>query len=183
MTQKGITVYCASSSDIDEAYFVAARQLGRLIAGTGLTLIDGAGSEGLMGAINDACLDAGGRVNGVIPQFMIDRGWNHRGLTELTITPDMHSRKQIMADNARAAIALPGGCGTFEELLEIITWKQLGLFNGNVVILNTMGYYDPLIAMLDKASAEGFMRRGEKRLWYVAATPEEAIETALNDSY
>lgn len=179
MTENAITVYCASSADVDGAFFDAARELGSLIAGAGLTLVTGAGKTGLMGAVSDACVSAGGTAVGVIPQFMVDRGWHHPGLSRLIVTPDMHVRKQTMARMASAAVALPGGCGTLEELLEIITWRQLGLFGGNVVILNTLGYFDPLLEMLAKASAMNFMRPCGRRLWTVAGTPREALGAAM----
>ncbi len=108
---------------------------------------------------------AGGRTVGVIPQFMVDRGWHHRGLGELKITESMHIRKELMASLSSAAIALPGGIGTFEELLEIITWRQLGLYDGNIVIYNVDGYYDNLLAMLDTAVDLHFMKTDHKRLW------------------
>ena len=113
---------------------------------------------------------------GVIPRFMIDEGWCHPDLTQTIVTADMHERKERMAQEADAVIALPGGCGTFEELFEIITWKQLGLFLNPIVILNTDGYYDPLIEMLHKAIDENFMRREHERMWLVAQTPQEAID-------
>ena len=176
----GITVYCASSVTIDRAYFEAAEQLGMEIAHRGLALITGAGSMGLMGAVNDAAMAAGGETIGVIPQFMVDRDWHHKGLSKLEITDSMHTRKEMMAALGRAAIALPGGIGTFEELLEIITWRQLGLYEGNIVILNINGYYDNLLAMLDKAIEEKFMKPDHRRLWKVATTPAEAVDMALS---
>lgn len=179
MDQKGITVYCASSPDINEEYRTAARRLARSIVQTGLPIVNGAGKSGLMGEINNACLEAGGTAIGVIPQFMVDRGWHHTQLSRLIVTPDMHTRKQTMARLSKAAIALPGGCGTLEELLEIITWKQLGLYDGNIVILNLRGYYDNLIKMLDEANRQGFMRPSISPLWATAETPEEAIDIAL----
>ena len=175
----GITVYCASSVTVAKIYFEAAEMLGKEIARRGLTLITGAGSMGLMGAVNVAALEAGGTTIGVIPQFMVDRGWHHKGLSKLEITDGMHSRKELMAKLSRAAIALPGGIGTFEELLEIITWRQLGLYDGNIVILNVNGYYDKLIEMLETAIEQHFMKPDHKQLWKVALTPEEAVEMAL----
>lgn len=176
----GITVYCASSVTVAKIYFEAAETLGKEIARRGFTLITGAGSMGLMGAINDAVIEAGGKTLGVIPQFMVDRGWHHKGLTRLEVTVSMHRRKELMAELSRAAIALPGGIGTFEELLEIITWRQLGLYNGNIVILNINGYYNKLIEMLDTAIEQKFMKPDHRNLWKVAHTPEEAVEMALS---
>ena len=173
------TVYSASSGQVPAVYLEAARTLGRLIASGNHTLVNGAGRTGLMGACTDACLAAGGKAIGVIPQFMIDQGWQHRGMTELIITPDMHRRKELMAEKSDACIALAGGVGTLEELLEIITWKQLGLYLKPIIILNTNGYYDALMAQLQRAADECFMRPQHTAIWSVAATPEEAIQLAL----
>ena len=177
---KAITVYCASSVTIDEVYFDAASELGTEIAKRGVTLVTGAGSMGLMGAVNDAAMSAGGTTIGVIPQFMVDRGWHHKGLSKLEITDSMHSRKKIMADLSVGVIALPGGIGTFEELLEIITWRQLGLYDGNIVIYNVNGYYDNLLAMLDTAIDQKFMKPDHSHLWQVSDDAAEAVDMALN---
>lgn len=171
-----VCVYCASSTQIDKKYFRAAQELGTLIAQKGLRLITGAGNMGLMCAVEDAVLEAGGKATGIIPTFMIDEGWHHTGLTELIETQTMHERKQMMADMSDGVIALPGGCGTLEELLEIITWKQLGLYLNPIVILNIDGYYDHLLSQLKEAISENFMRDIHGDIWKVAATPEEAIE-------
>ena len=123
-----IAVYCASSTKIHPDYFIAARAVGEGLAHRGIGLINGAGHMGLMGASSDACLAAGGEVTGVIPSFMVEQSWHHTGLTHLIETRDMHERKQTIAQLSDGCIALPGGCGTLEELMEVITWKQLGLF-------------------------------------------------------
>lgn len=175
-----VCVYCASSTQIDDKYFQTAEQLGALIAQNGLRLITGAGNLGLMNTIEEAALAAGGKVTGVIPTFMVREGWHHTGLTELIETPSMHERKQTMANLSDGVIALPGGCGTMEELLEIITWKQLGLYLNPIVVLNVDGYYDSLLAQLSKAVEENFMRDIHADIWTVATTPEEAIEQLLN---
>ena len=175
-----VCVYCASSTQIDEKYFRAAEELGTLIAQKGLRLITGAGRMGLMNTVQEAALAAGGKATGVIPTFMIKEGWHHTGLTELIETASMHERKQTMANLADGAIALPGGCGTFEELLEIITWKQLGLYLGPVIILNIDGYYDHLLALLDRALEDRFMRDIHAGIWQVAKTPAEAVELLFN---
>ena len=171
-----VCVYCASSTQIDEKYFRAAETLGTLIAQRGLRLITGAGNMGLMNAVEEAALAAGGEVTGIIPSFMIKEGWHHTGLTELIETASMHERKQMMADLSDGAIALPGGCSTFEELLEVITWKQLGLYLNPIIILNLDGYYNHLIAQLDKALEDKFMRDIHAGIWQVATTPEEAVK-------
>ena len=171
-----VLVYCASSTQIHPDYVAAARHLGSLLAQEGIRLVNGAGRMGLMAATSDAVLEAGGQVTGVIPRFMVEQGWQHPGLTELRITDDMHQRKELMARLSDAVIALPGGCGTLEELLEIITWKQLGLYLQPIVLLNTRHYFDPLLQMLDQAVREGFMRPLHQDIWHVAQTPEEAID-------
>lgn len=176
---KAITVYCASSTAIDQTYVDAAAALGREIASRGFTLVTGGGRMGLMRAVNDAALEVGGTAIGVIPSFMIERGWQHPGLSRLEITDSMHSRKAMMASLATGAIALPGGIGTLEELLEIITWRQLGLFAGNVVIYNVGGYYDRLLDMLGTAIDRHFMKADHRRLWTVAHSAAEAVDAAV----
>lgn len=173
---KNVCVYSASSTQIAPAYFEAATQLGRLLAIKGINLINGAGSIGLMAATSNAALAAGGTVTGVIPRFMVEQGWHHTGLTRLVETENMHERKQLMARMADAVIALPGGCGTMEELLEIITWKQLGLYLNPIVILNVNGFYDPLLSMLQQAVDQHFMRPEHAGIWRVVTTAEEAVE-------
>ena len=172
---KTICVYCASSSRVDNLYMETATRLGLLMAQEEITLITGGGCQGLMRAVEDGALNDGGKAIGVIPRFMIEAGWQHESLTELRITESMHERKQTMASLSEAAIALPGGCGTMEELLEVITWKQLGLYPHPIVILNTNGYYDALIEQLGRAVEEHFMGEIHSRIWSVARTPEEAL--------
>ena len=173
---KSVCVYSASSTKIAPVYFAAAEELGRLLAMRGINLVNGAGSIGLMAATSNAVLQAGGTVTGVIPRFMVEQGWHHTGLTRLVETETMHERKQLMAQMSDAVIALPGGCGTMEELLEIITWKQLGLFLYPIVVLNIEGFYDPLLEMLQRAIDGNFMRPEHGNIWQVATTPEEAVE-------
>lgn len=177
---KSVCVYCASSTKIDNAYFEAAQQLGTLLGEKRIRLINGAGRMGLMAATSNAALAQGGEVIGVIPTFMIEQGWHHTGLTQLIEVPTMHERKETMAHMSDAVIALPGGCGTLEELLEIITWKQLGLYLNPIVILNTNGYFNPLLEMLQKALNENFMRALHGSIWSIANTPEEALELIYN---
>ncbi len=173
---KDVCVYCASSTKIPSVYFDAAERLGQLLAEQGINLINGAGRQGLMGRMSDATLACGGTVTGVIPHFMVEQGWHHHGLTRLIETETMHERKQLMAELSDGVIALPGGCGTMEELLEIITWKQLGLYLNPIIILNTDGFYDPLLTLLKQAIGQNFMRREHENIWQVAATPEEAVD-------
>ena len=175
-----ICVYSASSTKINQIYFEAASQLGMLLAQHHIRLVNGAGSIGLMSAVADAALAYGGEVTGVIPSFMIEQNWHHKSLTKLIEVPTMHERKQLMAQLSDAVIALPGGCGTLEELLEIITWKQLGLYLNPIIILNINGFFDPLLQMLDKAIEERFMRQQHGDIWKVANTPEEALQLVYN---
>ncbi len=170
-----VCVYGASSASVDTVYHDAAFRLGQLLGARGIHVINGAGNTGLMRAVSDGALGEGGRVTGVIPRFMVEQGWYHTGLTELQVVDTMHERKRRMAELSDAVVALPGGCGTLEELLEIITWKQLGLYFGPVVILNTAGYYDALLAMLSRVVDDRFMRPEHARHWAVAATPDEAL--------
>lgn len=181
-----ITVYAASSGQVPQTYQQAAAELGTLLARRGHTLVNGAGRTGLMGATIDAVMAEGGRSVGVIPEFMIAEGWEHRGMSELVVTPDMHRRKETMAEMSDACIACPGGVGTLEELLEVITWKQLGLYLKPIVVLNTDGFFDPLLDQFARCLDQQFMRAIHADIWSVAATPEEAIrlceETPLWDS-
>lgn len=170
-----ITVYAASSGQVPAVYLDAARNLGTLIAQRGHALVNGAGRTGLMGATTEGVLASGGRAIGVIPQFMVDEGWHNTDMSELIVTPDMHTRKQTMAEVSGACIALPGGVGTLEELLEIITWKQLGLYLKPIVVLNIDGYFNPLLEQLKTAVDQRFMRQEHQQIWSVATTPEDAI--------
>ncbi len=180
-TRGNVCVFCASSANIDVRYLEAAHELGTLLADGGWRCVNGGGAVGLMGAVTDGTLDAGGEVTGVIPKFMVDNGWCYDRLEDVVITADMHQRKQMMSEMADAVIALPGGVGTFEELLETLTWRQLGLVKVPVIILNTLGYYDHLLAMLTHAIDEGFMKPSHSQLWQVAATPAEAIALLENN--
>ena len=173
---KNVCVYSASSTKIAPVYFAVAEELGRLLASKGINLINGAGSIGLMGTTSNAALAAGGTVTGVIPRFMVEQNWHHNGLTQLIETETMHERKQLMAEMSDGVIALPGGCGTMEELLEIITWKQLGLYLKPIIILNVQGFYDPLLKMLQRAIDGNFMRPEHRAIWLVATSAQEAID-------
>lgn len=177
---QAVTLYGASSSRIDRKYLDAAHQVGSLLAKAGVGLVCGGGRTGVMGAAIEGATEAGGVAVGVLPDFMVERGWQHPRLTRMEITPDMHSRKELMARLSRGVIAMPGGVGTLEELLEIITWHQLGLYNGNVVILNIDGYYDPLLLMLERSIECHFMNPDHASLWHVATTPAEAVDIVLN---
>jgi uncharacterized protein (TIGR00730 family) len=155
---KSVAVYCGSSSGNQEMYVQQAQEMGRELARRGLTLVYGGGCVGLMGVIADAVLAEGGKVIGVIPGFLADKELAHKGCTELHIVETMHQRKLLMADLAEGFVAMPGGFGTLEELFEVLTWGQLGLHGKPVGLLNTLGFYDSLLALLDHMSGEAFLR-------------------------
>lgn len=169
-------VYCASSQTAHPEYREAAFRLGEALAARAVTVIYGGGGRGSMGALADGALSRGGRVIGILPRFMADLEWGHPGLTELKLVEDMRTRKHLMLTDAHAAIALPGGCGTFEELLEAITLKRLGLFLGPIILVNTRGYFQPLLEMLSRAVEEHFMDERHPLMWQVVAQPEEVAD-------
>ena len=172
---RNVTVYCASSQQVDEEYFTTARQLGRILADWRITLTYGGGAVGLMGAIADSVLDYGGKVIGILPGFMDELEWGHGRVTELLVVDDMHQRKHRMIEDPDAIVALAGGCGTLEELLEAITWKRLGLHGKPIVIVNTRGYFDPLIEMLERCIEERFMRPEHRDMWTVVPDADGVI--------
>jgi uncharacterized protein (TIGR00730 family) len=169
-----ICVYCASSERTPPIYHDAAARLGRHLASEGFSIVYGGGAAGSMGRMAAAALAAGGRVTGVLPRFMEDLEWGHRSLSELRVVDDMHQRKRLMLELADGVVALPGGCGTFEELLEAITWKRLGLFLGPIAIVNVNGFYDSLAELLARSIAEGFMDPKHAAMWSMAGQPEDA---------
>ena len=178
---RAVCVYCASSQTAHPEYREAAFGLGESLALRGIAVIYGGGAKGSMGALADGALSKGGRVIGILPRFMDDLEWGHRGLSELRLVEDMRTRKHLMLANAQAAVALPGGCGTLEELLEAITLKRLGLFTGPIVLVNTRSYFQPLLDMLARAIEERFMDARHGLMWQVVARPEEvpdALERA-----
>jgi uncharacterized protein (TIGR00730 family) len=175
MSPRCVAVYCASSRQTDPAFPAAARRLGADLARNGVAIVFGGGAVGSMGALADGALSEGGRVVGVLPRFMADLEWGHAGLTELKLVEDMHERKRTMIESADAAVALPGGCGTLEELLEAMAWKRLGLFNGPIGILNFRGFYDPLLAMLERCIAERFMDPRHGQMWVSVSEPEQML--------
>ncbi len=164
MSVRSVCVYCGSQPGGPRVYAQAAAALGRAIAGDGLTLVYGGGSVGLMGVVADAALAAGGRVVGVIPRILVERELAHRGLAEQVVTESMQERKARMAELSDAFIALPGGIGTLDELFEMWTWAQLGLHAKPCALINTAGYYDNLVAFLDRAVTDGFLRANTRSL-------------------
>jgi uncharacterized protein (TIGR00730 family) len=153
---KRLCVFCGSSADVDQRYRDAATELGGLLARSGVELVYGGGRVGLMGLLADAALAAGGRVTGVIPRFLHDREVAHTGLSELIVVASMHERKRRMFDIADAFVALPGGLGTLDETIEIVTWRQLALHDKPIIVVDVAGYWAPLSALVEHAIAAGF---------------------------
>jgi uncharacterized protein (TIGR00730 family) len=174
-----VCVFCGSSTGFRPEYAAGARQVGAALATRGLEVVYGAGHIGLMGILADAALAAGGRVIGVIPQAMVERELAHRGLSELHVVRTMHERKAQMADRAGAFLALPGGFGTADELFEILTWAQLGIHARPVGLLNVSGFFDPLLAWLDRTVQDGFLREQHRRLLIVGERPGALIDALL----
>jgi uncharacterized protein (TIGR00730 family) len=171
-----ITVFCASSRMVDSKYFEAARQLAEVLTENNITAVYGGGAVGLMGALADYMLENGGIITGVIPQFMLKVEWGHPGIKNMLVTKDMHERKKLLIDNVDAVVALPGGSGTLEELLEVISLKRLGKFLKPIIIINTAGFYDPLVVLLNRMVEENFMRADHLKMWKVIKDPSELIE-------
>ena len=175
-----ICVYCASSTQSDEEYRDAARETGRLLARTGCEVIYGGGALGSMGALAEGVLAEGGRVIGVLPEFMQELEWGHQKLSELKIVSSLHERKLEMIEKADGIIALPGGSGTFEELLEALTWKRLALFTNPIVLLNTRNYYQAFQKMMKQAVDEHFMHAQHLQMWSLVLHPQELIHALRN---
>ncbi len=171
--RRAVCVYCASSQASHPEYREAAFRLGAVLAGAGLEVVYGGGARGSMGALADGALSKGGRVLGVLPKFMAELEWGHPGITELELVEDMRARKHRMLARSQAAIALPGGSGTLEELLEAITLKRLGLYLNPILLVNTRGYFDPLIELFGRAIRERFMDERHVQMWDVVAQPED----------
>ncbi len=171
-----VCVFCGSNVGADPRYRESAATLGRLLAERRIGIVYGGGRVGLMGVVADAALQAGGQVVGVIPEAIAEREVAHHGLTDLIVVRSMHARKAMMAERADALVALPGGLGTFEELLEILTWSQLGIHRKPVGLLNVAGYYDPLLALIDRAISERFMPADHRGLLIDAAEPGQLMD-------
>jgi uncharacterized protein (TIGR00730 family) len=172
---RSVTVYCGSNPGADAAYAEATRALARLVAGKGMRVVYGGGHVGLMGVLADAAMEAGGEVVGVMPQALIDREIGHRGLTDLRVVASMHERKALMAELGDAFIALPGGIGTLEELIEVYTWSQLGIHRKPLGVLNVNGYYDGLAAFLDDMVDARFMRSQQREVLIFDSDPETLL--------
>lgn len=170
-----ICVFASSSSRIDNEYAVAAAHLGELLAQAHMDVVYGGGGIGLMGKLADAVMSNGGKITGVIPSFMKDEGWDHASVTEMVFTEDMGERKKKMFSMADAIVALPGGVGTLEELTEAMTLKQLGIYKGPIIILNTLNFYDSLIVFLEHMISGNFLRYEHKGMWEITSTVEDVM--------
>lgn len=175
-TLKRICVFCGSNPGNDPAYLEAAQTLGAAIVTRGYELVYGGAEVGLMGAVADAALEAGGRVVGVMPKALVDKEIGHKNLSEQHIVSSMHERKALMADLSDGFIALPGGVGTLEEIFEIWTWAQLGHHDKPLAFMNVLGFYDPLCAFLDHQSSEGFVRKGHRDMAIFSKNAEEILQ-------
>jgi uncharacterized protein (TIGR00730 family) len=178
-----ICVYCGSSDKINPTYTEAAYELGKVIASREITVVYGAGSTGLMGAVANGALENGGEVIGVIPEIFNTPNLAHQGLTRLEIVEDMHKRKARLAEISDAFIALPGGFGTFEELFEILTWAQIGLHKKPVGLLNVRSYFDPLMTAIDFACSEGFIYNEHQALFTAADNPATLLDALSNHAH
>ena len=170
-----VCIFASSSSRIKNEYAVAASKLGILLARAEMDVVFGGGGIGLMGKLADSVIASGGIITGVIPSFMKDEGWDHLAVNEMIVTQDMGERKKLMFSMADAVVALPGGIGTLEELTEAITLKQLGLFRGPIIILNTLEYYRSFIDFLEHMISGNFLRYEHKGMWEIASTPKEVM--------
>jgi uncharacterized protein (TIGR00730 family) len=175
-----VCVFCASSRQTDKTYLEAAYRLGVIFARESITVMYGGGAVGLMGELANGVLAEGGTVIGVIPQFMYELEWGHEGITELKIVNDMHERKKLVMENSDAIIALPGGCGTFEELFEALTMKRLGFYLNPIILVNVNGFYDPLIEQLKHCINEKFMDARHQDMWSVINNLDEVMNAIKN---
>ena len=175
-----VCIYCASSSKINQKYFEGTIDLTNLLVDHHIKIVYGGGSVGLMGIIADTVLSRNGEIKGIIPHFMKDVEWDHKGVKEMEVVSTMHERKNRFLIDTDALICLPGGSGTFEELLEAITLKKLGKLTIPIIIVNIDGYYDPLIQLFERAITEKFMGENHRNLWIVINDPKDIIKSLTN---
>ena len=178
--ERRICIYCASSNKVAQKHFEATDVLANDLIKHKITAVYGGGSAGLMGRLANTMLAGNGKIVGVLPRFMEKVEWGHKGLTELILVEDMHERKKLLIKDADAVVALPEGCGTLEELMEVITLKRLGKFTKPIIILNLDGFYNPLVDMLDRMIDEKFMRPEHRSIWQVVNLPEEILPAIEN---
>jgi uncharacterized protein (TIGR00730 family) len=176
LTNKGIAVFCSSSSTVAPHYLQAAADVGREVARRDGVIVYGGATVGLMGQVADAAMAAGGRVFGVIPKLLREREVAHTGIQELIVVDTMHERKALMSERAAVYVILPGGFGTYEEFFEVLTWKQLRMHRKPILLVNLNGYYDPLLAQVDHAIAEGMVKPAYRELFTVVADVPSLID-------
>lgn len=176
---KTVTVYCASSTQAPGVYKSEAYKLGKILASHSIHCFYGGGRVGLMGELSKAIVEEGGGITGIIPRFMVEEGWDNEDVAEMVV-PDMQIRKQKLMTCGEAIVALPGGCGTLEELMETITARQLGLIEAPIIIVNTNGFFTPLLEMLDRCVSERFMRKEHLSLWSVVDSVSDVLKAIDN---
>jgi hypothetical protein len=170
-----ICVFCASSAKVNSEYFNQTRAVAEEFVGAGVTIVYGGGSVGLMGCLADTALSMNGKVIGVLPRFMDKVEWGHNKLTQMILVKDMRERKKILIEDVDAVVALPGGCGTLEELMEVFTLKRLGKFTKPIIVLNTNGFYSHLEMMIEKMIDEKFMRPEHRMIWQLVDKPHQIL--------
>ena len=176
-----VCVFCASSHKVDSKYFDVAERTANVLTSNNITTVYGGGAVGLMGKLADTAMENQGKVIGIIPKFMMDVEWGHKNITELILVKDMHERKKKLIEDIDAIVILPGGSGTLEETMEVITLKRLGKFTKPIIFINTDGFYDSLFQLFDKMVEEKFMREEHRQMWTSINKPEELI-TAIKES-
>ena len=175
-----VCVYCASSNQCDKVYRDAAFEVGSLLAQNNISIVYGGSSAGSMGALADGAIKHGGRITGILPEFLNTIERAHTGLDDLIVVNDLHERKRMMIEGVDGVVSLPGGIGTFEELLEAMTWKRLGLHPLPIVLVNTNNYFEPLIQLIDKAISERFLNQDQRNIFDTVKYPEELISALLS---
>lgn len=173
---KRICVFCSSSAKVDKIYFEATEKLANIFVENSIEVLFGGGSSGLMGKLADTIIQKGGKILGIMPEFIREIQWAHTDVTELYFTDTMHERKKLLLENIDALVTLPGGSGTLEELLEAITLKRLGKFTRPIIILNTNNFFDPLKQLLEKCIQENFMMERHREMWVFVNEPDQVME-------
>ncbi|SRR5690606_21213539 len=175
-----VTIYCASSDKIDSVYYQGAHAIAEILVNNNISILFGGGAKGLMGQLADTATSKGGKIVGIMPFFMKEVEWQHNGLSKLILVNDMHERKKKLLEASDAVIALPGGSGTLEELLEVITLKKLGVFVNPIIIFNQNNFFKPLIEMFEKCINENFMSARHREIWSVIDKPDELLQAIHN---
>ena len=175
MKIKSLTVFCGSKSGKNPSYLTETIALGKWMALNNIELVSGGGNKGLMGAVANGCLENGGSVVGIIPKVLLEWEAEHKGLTELIVTENMHARKLLLYEKGDAAIVLPGGLGTFDELFEMLVWNNLSIHDKKIVLFNYQGFYDPLLAMIDKMEEEDFLYERSRYRLHICTTIEAVM--------